>query len=85
MQYEPNKDKFTSVIAPIVFSSKYETKIKTRGPIPQWEPQKLSGRYSLWLLKIKTGKNMAEFPEARHFIPVIIIPSKVDQSCGYFL
>ena len=28
-------------------------------------------------VKIKTGKNMAKCPKTRHFIPVIIIPSKV--------
>ena len=42
-----------------------------------WEPQKLSGRYLLWPVKIKNGKNVAKFPKTRHFIPVIIIPSKV--------
>jgi hypothetical protein len=42
-----------------------------------WEPEKLSGWYSLWLVKIKTGKNIAEFSKTHHFIPVIINPSKV--------
>ena len=42
-----------------------------------WEPQKLSGRYLLWLVKIKTGFKMAKLPKTHHFIPVIIIPSKV--------
>ena len=40
---------------------------------------KLTRRYLilLWLVKLLTGKNMAEFPKTRQFNPVIIFPSKV--------
>jgi hypothetical protein len=49
MQYEPNKVKWTSLIALMVFSSKYEIIIKIWGPIPLGNPKSwVGGIYYGW-------------------------------------
>jgi hypothetical protein len=51
MQYEPYKVRWTSLIAPIVFSSKYETTNKIWGPVP------LGNLKAEWAVLIMAGKN----------------------------